>query len=234
VVQFSGSTIAPGQHQQPLLQPHEQVIDLPGFGLGFVLPDFTNGKAVQFAVVAEQNSVAAVSLLQRCHDAALRSITPTSGKPLYQNFTKRLVKHKGQEARIRRNPLPCLQCRREDSNLHTLNGYQVLNLARLPIPPLRLSRSYYSRSRFPVKVPVDCSKWNHYLRGVFSLSSELRQQVRQPSPPMKAAKYANARAWRSSVRRGHRSGCFRSTRYCLLFARATAQCNPAHLCPEHR
>ncbi len=29
------------------------------------------------------------------------------------------------------------RCRREDSNLHTLNGYQVLNLARLPIPPLR-------------------------------------------------------------------------------------------------
>src|SRR5205807_10073054 len=31
----------------------------------------------------------------------------------------------------------CCQCRREDSNLHTLYGYQVLNLARLPIPPLR-------------------------------------------------------------------------------------------------
>ena len=31
-----------------------------------------------------------------------------------------------------------VDCRREDSNLHTLYGYQVLNLARLPIPPLRL------------------------------------------------------------------------------------------------
>src|SRR5437667_10015678 len=39
---------------------------------------------------------------------------------------------------IRRKPLMMQQCRREDSNLHTLNGYQVLNLARLPIPPLRL------------------------------------------------------------------------------------------------
>src|SRR5437879_4810174 len=29
------------------------------------------------------------------------------------------------------------QCRREDSNLHSLYGNQVLNLARLPIPPLR-------------------------------------------------------------------------------------------------
>ncbi len=78
-----------GQHDQPLLQPHEQVIDLPGFVLGFVLLDFTNGKGVQLAVVAEQNSVTAVSLLQRRHDAVLRSITPMSGQPLYQNFTKR-------------------------------------------------------------------------------------------------------------------------------------------------
>src|SRR5262249_51540928 len=30
------------------------------------------------------------------------------------------------------------RCRREDSNLHSLNGNQVLNLARLPVPPLRL------------------------------------------------------------------------------------------------
>jgi hypothetical protein len=32
-------------------------------------------------------------------------------------------------------------CRRQDLNLHTLNEYQVLNLARLPIPPLRLDRT---------------------------------------------------------------------------------------------
>jgi hypothetical protein len=31
---------------------------------------------------------------------------------------------------------PCLlQCEREESNLHVLNGHQVLSLARLPIPP---------------------------------------------------------------------------------------------------
>src|SRR5205085_9101916 len=36
---------------------------------------------------------------------------------------------------------PCVEkCRREDSNLHSLYGNQVLNLARLPIPPLRLGR----------------------------------------------------------------------------------------------
>src|SRR5262249_40877225 len=33
---------------------------------------------------------------------------------------------------------PCAaRCRREDSTLHSLNGNQVLNLARLPVPPLR-------------------------------------------------------------------------------------------------
>ena len=43
-----------------------------------------------------------------------------------------------------RNSFPCLdfhECRREDSNLHVHYGHQVLNLARLPIPPLRLATS---------------------------------------------------------------------------------------------
>jgi hypothetical protein len=34
------------------------------------------------------------------------------------------------------------RCRREDSNLHSLNGNQVLNLARLPVPPLRHAQEY--------------------------------------------------------------------------------------------
>src|SRR5579875_1467764 len=43
------------QHDQPLLQPHEQVIDLPSLVFGLVLLDLTNGKGVQLAVVAEKN-----------------------------------------------------------------------------------------------------------------------------------------------------------------------------------
>lgn len=31
-----------------------------------------------------------------------------------------------------------VKCRRQDLNLHDLEGHQALNLARLPIPPLRL------------------------------------------------------------------------------------------------
>ena len=68
---------------------------------------------------------------------ALGSINPTSAKPRYQNATIRSARAKGQEQTNCRKSLPCLQCRREDSNLHSLNGNQVLNLARLPVPPLR-------------------------------------------------------------------------------------------------
>jgi hypothetical protein len=49
--------------------------------------------------------------------------------------------HRRQEVKIRRNPLPCNDCRRQDLNLHDLYGHQALNLACLPIPPLR--RVYY-------------------------------------------------------------------------------------------
>jgi hypothetical protein len=65
------------QKTSPLLQPHEQVIDLPGLVLGFVLLDFTNGQGVEFSVVAEENPVASVWLLQRRHASAVRSVTAT-------------------------------------------------------------------------------------------------------------------------------------------------------------
>ena len=38
---------------------------------------------------------------------------------------------------LRRKPLHGNECRRQDLNLHSLVGNQALNLARLPIPPLR-------------------------------------------------------------------------------------------------
>jgi hypothetical protein len=47
------------QYDQPLLQPHEQVIYLSGFRLGLALLDFTNGKAVEFSAMAEQPPAAA-------------------------------------------------------------------------------------------------------------------------------------------------------------------------------
>jgi hypothetical protein len=85
------------QHEEPLFEAHEQVINLPGLVLGFVLLDFTNGKGMQFSMVAEENPVASVSLLQRRHVSALRSITATSGKQLYQLFTTRFSKAKGKD-----------------------------------------------------------------------------------------------------------------------------------------
>ncbi len=95
-----------GQHDQPLLESLEQVIDLRRFILGLVLLDLANGEGVQLTVVAEKNSETSVSFLQRRHDCALRSITTTSGKSHFQNFTKSLVKRNRQEVRICRNPLP--------------------------------------------------------------------------------------------------------------------------------
>ena len=45
--------------------------------------------------------------------------------------------------------LRCLnECRREDLNLHGVNPHQVLNLARLPIPPLRLTPVFRGRDSF--------------------------------------------------------------------------------------
>jgi hypothetical protein len=89
-----------GQYEQPLLQAQEQGIDRLGLVLGFVLFAFTNGKGVEFSVVAEENLVASVSLLQRRHVSALRSITATSGKRLYQNFTQGPRKAKSKRPRF--------------------------------------------------------------------------------------------------------------------------------------
>src|SRR5262245_29495240 len=45
----------------------------------------------------------------------------------------------GQGPRPAVNPCPS-RCRRQDLNLHEVNPHQALNLARLPIPPLRRPR----------------------------------------------------------------------------------------------
>src|SRR6516162_563489 len=81
-----------GQHNQPLLQRDEQVLDLPGLVFGLVLFDFANGKSARCSVVAEQNPEASVSFLQMRRISALRSITAPSRKRLYQSFTKRPAK----------------------------------------------------------------------------------------------------------------------------------------------
>src|SRR5262245_52292378 len=50
-------------------------------------------------------------------------------------FKRATQKKKGTHGYYRKSLMR--MCRREDSNLHSLNGNQVLNLARLPVPPLR-------------------------------------------------------------------------------------------------
>lgn len=47
-----------------------------------------------------------------------------------------------------------VQCRRQDLNLHALDGHQALNLARLPIPPLRLVVSIIIRRNWMDSSPL--------------------------------------------------------------------------------
>ena len=68
---------------------------------------------------------------------------PDNFRFILAETTKWLDKRKGQEVRICRNLLPCFMCRREDLNLHSLYGNQLLKLARLPVPPLRLVLRLY-------------------------------------------------------------------------------------------
>ena len=55
------------QHQQPLLQPHEQIIDLPGLVLGFGLFDRADGEGVPPAVVHELAVVRIAFFLEGSH-----------------------------------------------------------------------------------------------------------------------------------------------------------------------
>jgi hypothetical protein len=52
-----------GQHEEPLLEPHEEVLDLAGLGLGLVGLDLPDGEGELFASEAEKNSVTAVPFL---------------------------------------------------------------------------------------------------------------------------------------------------------------------------
>ena len=68
-----------GQHQQLLLEPHEQVIDLPGLVLGFRLFNGTDGEGVPPAVVAELAVVRIAFFLKGSHWGLLveSNATPT-------------------------------------------------------------------------------------------------------------------------------------------------------------
>ena len=59
---------------------------------------------------------------------------------------------------------PCdSECRGQDLNLHSLNGNQALNLARLPISPPRRVKHYDIRAGGRVMVrrekPIRCNGW---------------------------------------------------------------------------
>jgi hypothetical protein len=58
---------AGGQRDQPLREPHEQIIDLVGLGLG----DAANRESPLLPLVLEEDPVAAVMILEGCYGACL-------------------------------------------------------------------------------------------------------------------------------------------------------------------
>jgi hypothetical protein len=55
------------QFDQPLLEPHQQVFNLGGLGVGLLMRDLAHRDEVLLAVVAEDGSEASVPLLERGH-----------------------------------------------------------------------------------------------------------------------------------------------------------------------
>jgi hypothetical protein len=67
---------------------------------------------------AEKNSVTAVAFLECCHGSFLA--TPKHYQ--HNSVTKWMVKQKGKDTWVCHKSLPCAECRREDSNLHSREG----------------------------------------------------------------------------------------------------------------
>ena len=66
----------------------------------------SNGKRAQLAVVTEENSVAAASLLQRCHDGDPPQHHSNVRQTTLPKFYQVAGEGKGQEATNNRNLLP--------------------------------------------------------------------------------------------------------------------------------
>jgi hypothetical protein len=65
--------------QQAMLEPQQDAIDLGGGQLGLPGLDLADLESVPLAAVAEEDPVAAVSLLKACHDFLRKSFRRTLG-----------------------------------------------------------------------------------------------------------------------------------------------------------
>ena len=76
------------QRDQPLAEPHEQIIDLVGLGLRLGLGDPAEREGALLPLVSKKIAVAAVPLLERCHVACLSgNATPMRRGGSYQILT---------------------------------------------------------------------------------------------------------------------------------------------------
>jgi hypothetical protein len=84
-------SVAGGREISPLPQPHQQVIDLGGLGLGLDPSDLTESECTLLPLVVEYDAITAVSLLKRGHvPPQLGDASPMRLEYSYQALTKGL------------------------------------------------------------------------------------------------------------------------------------------------
>ena len=77
------------QHEQPLRESHEQIINLVGLGPGLGLGDAADREGPLLPLVIEEDAVTAVPVLEGCHVACLSgNATPMPRGESYQVLTK--------------------------------------------------------------------------------------------------------------------------------------------------
>ena len=108
-----GDIDAGGQFDQPLFEPHQQVIDLGGFRLGLLRRNLADHHEMLFAVEPENDPVSTRAFLKTGHWT-----TPMPRQCCCQIVAKSPLKPKNKGLRrIDVTPYPA-KCRREDLNLH--------------------------------------------------------------------------------------------------------------------
>src|SRR3954452_249117 len=104
-------------------------------------------------------------------------------QPFPQMFPKLLGKQKGPATLYAASPL-LIRCWRQDLNLHSLDGNQALNLARLPIPPLQLPRSLCPSPRAMASPRRDSRRTFHTPDGLTPPAPTARAASRRPPPAL--------------------------------------------------
>src|SRR5262249_18378921 len=143
-----------GRHgDEALPDAHQPFFNLALHGPGLVVRHVPEDPGPPLVLVEELQVPALNLLLERCHRRNLPGATPPQGDRGL--CSKGSEKSRFEEALPGWLPCPkslsCKECRRQDLTLHEVTPPQALNLARLPIPPLRLHQSLLPYAAGPLK-----------------------------------------------------------------------------------